>query len=256
MSVYNGMPYLKEAVQSILEQTYKDFEFIIIDDASQDDSWQYLKSLKDKRIRLIKNKKNSGLATSLNVGLKIARGDYIARMDADDISLKQRFEKQLRYLEKNPSIDLCGTWAMLINNNGEVIKSVHKPIKDKEIKKTNFLLTSIIHPTWFGKRKMFENLGGYDQTYDMVEDYEFLMRAKQFKMANIGEELLMWRSPESRRSNKSIEKIYRKSLSVKWKYFLQGDLTHLPYLFRALVSTYLFPTKLKIFLNKKAGLIA
>src|SRR3989338_4267706 len=120
MSVYNGMPlgpqsaswrtrtassaYLKDAVESILNQTYENFEFIIVDDASVDNSWDYLKNLNDHRIKLIKNKKNLGLAASLNKALKVAKGNYIARMDADDISLPTRFEEQVNYLQKNPSI--------------------------------------------------------------------------------------------------------------------------------------------------------
>ena len=95
MSVYNGMPYLRQAVQSILNQTYKHFEIIIVDDASTDDSLRYLKSIKDKRVNLIKNLKNLGLASSLNIALRKARGDYIARMDADDVSLPRRLETQL-----------------------------------------------------------------------------------------------------------------------------------------------------------------
>src|SRR4030042_6096810 len=119
MSVYNGLPlgpqpktktassaYLKEAVESILNQTYRNFEFIIVDDASRDKSWDYLKSLKDRRIKLIRNKKNLGLAASLNIALRQAQGDYVARMDADDISLPNRFEEQIYFLQKNPKIDL------------------------------------------------------------------------------------------------------------------------------------------------------
>ena len=98
MAVYNGMPYLTVAVESILAQTYKNFEFIIVDDASTDKSRKYLKSLKDKRISLLRNNKNLGLAASLNRGLKRAGGEYIARMDADDISLPQRFEVQLNFM--------------------------------------------------------------------------------------------------------------------------------------------------------------
>ena len=147
MSVYNGMPlgphpamrgrtassaysqkssaYLKQAVESILNQTYKNFEFIIVDDASTDNSWQYLKSLKDKRIKLLKNSKNLGLAKSLNRAIGVASGHYIARMDADDISLPTRFQEQLKFLKRNPNIDLCGTWADLFAS--VVLLFFHKP---------------------------------------------------------------------------------------------------------------------------------
>ena len=87
MSVFNGMPYLTEAVKSILNQTYKNFEFIIVDDASTDVTWRYIRSVRDKRVKLIKNRDNQGLAKSLNKALRKAQGDYVARMDADDVSL-------------------------------------------------------------------------------------------------------------------------------------------------------------------------
>ena len=97
MTVYNGMPYLCEAVESTLKQTYKDFEFLIIDDASTDNSLDYLKSLKDERIRLIRNKNNIGQVMSLNKGIDIAAGEYIARLDQDDVNLPKRFEEQIKY---------------------------------------------------------------------------------------------------------------------------------------------------------------
>ena len=106
MSVYNGMPYLEEAARSILHQTYKNFEFIIVDDASKDKSWQFVRNLKDKRIKVIRNKKNLGLAASLNLALRLAQSDFIARMDADDISLSKRLETQLAFMLKNPKIDI------------------------------------------------------------------------------------------------------------------------------------------------------
>ena len=257
MSVYNGMPFLKDAVESILNQTYKNFEFIIIDDASTDGSLKYLKSLKDRRIKLINNSKNLGLAASLNKGLKVAKGNYIARMDADDISLPKRFEKQIEFLLKNPSIDLCGTWAKLIDENNKLIGQVKKPIDDRNIKRMNMWITGIIHPSWLGKKSLFEKLKGYDPHYDLAEDLDFLIRANNFRMANIGEVLLLWRSPQKRRSKQNIEKMYRKSLAVRWKHFRNGHLSilSLPYLVRSLIATFLFPSELKIFLNKRAGLI-
>lgn len=257
MSVYNGMSYLEEAVESILNQTYKNFEFIIVDDASTDSSWQYLKSLKDKRIKLIKNKKNLGLAASLNKALRRAQGDYVARMDADDVSLPRRLEIQIAYLKTHPQIDICGAFAKLIDDGGDIISSVTKPTGDSEIKKMNQWIPGLIHSTWIVKRGVFTKLKGYNPKYDMVEDYEFLIRAKNFKMANIDKELLLWRSPRTRRSRKSIERMYRQSLAVRWQHFKNGDfgIFYLPFLIRSLITTYLFPTELKIFLNKKVELL-
>ncbi|EKD89877.1 MAG: WbfO protein [uncultured bacterium] len=257
MAVYNGMPYLQEAVKSILDQSYKDFEFIIVNDASTDGTLKYLKSLKDKRIQIINNPKNLGLALSLNRAIEKSKGAYIARMDADDISLTNRFKMQMEYLVANPKIDICGTWAKLIDENSRSIGEVHKPTNDKEIKKMNKWITGLIHPSWFGKKSVFEKLNGYNPKYDMVEDYEFLIRAKKFRMANLKEELLLWRTIRNRRSQNGIEKMYRKSLSVRLHYFKNGEfgLSYFPYLIRSLITTFLLPTRFKIFFNKKAGLL-
>jgi len=255
MGVYNGMPYLSEAIESILKQTYKNLEFIIVDDASTDNSWIYLKKIKDHRLILVRNINNIGLAASLNKGLKIAKGNYIARMDADDISLPKRIETQLIFMNKHPKIHICGTWVAIVDNNNKKTGSVHYPTIDVEIKKVLRRVTPMIHPTWFAKKDLFIKLDGYLGNWDYVEDYEFLLRARTFKMANIPSELLMWRSQSNRRSNKYVQKIYEKSLKLKWKYFREGelDISYIPYLLRALISTYLFPPVLKIYLNNRTG---
>ena len=111
MPTYNTeLSILKEAVESILTQTVPDFEFIIIDDGSANGSDEYLNSLRDERIRIIRNPQNIGITKSLNIGLKEATGKYIARMDADDISMPTRFEKQYAYMESHPDVVMCGSW--------------------------------------------------------------------------------------------------------------------------------------------------
>lgn len=256
MSVHNGLPYLGPAVESILNQTFKNFEFIIVDDASEDKTWHYLKSLKDKRVKLIKNPKNLGLAKSLNIALSKAKGEYIARMDADDISVQKRFATQIKFMIDNPAIDICGSQAMLIDENGKKVFQVRKPIADNEIKKEIDWLTPLIHPTWFAKRKVYELLGGYDPKWDIVEDYEFLIRARKFKMANIDESLLLWRRQSNRRSQKEIQKMYKKGLQMRWHFLKKGRLpiTYVPYLIRSFITAYFFPTELKIYLSKKSKL--
>ncbi|KKP94042.1 MAG: Glycosyl transferase family 2 [Parcubacteria group bacterium GW2011_GWA1_36_12] len=252
MSVYNGMPYLQEAVKSILNQTYKDFEFIIVDDASTDDSLKYLKGINDKRIKILSNEKNLGLAVSLNKALNAARGEYIARMDADDISKPERLHIQLNFMELNPQIDICGSFVSVIDENGKLVGSIKKPTTDDKIKKQIYWLTPLLHPTWFAKKEVFTKLKGYDEKWDYVEDFEFLIRAKDFKMANISKYLLFFRSQKERRSQKTIEKIYRNSLKLRQKIFREQKLgfSYLPILVRSYISTYLLPTWLKIYLNK------
>lgn len=254
MSVYNGMPYLKEAVQSILAQTYKNFEFIIVDDASTDRSWQYLKSLNDKRIKLIQNKKNLGLAKSLNITLRQAQGDFVARMDADDVSLPERLNEQLKFVT-NKNIDISGTWAKLIDENGEPIRSIHKPLLDKDIKK-NIWIPPIIHPTWFVKRTVFDDLKGYNAEFDGAEDFEFILRATRYKMGNLNKELLLWRTYPGRRSQKQIQRMFEMEFKAKLNHFKNSPLgySYIPKLLYKFLTTYLIPPSIKLFIAKKLRL--
>lgn len=256
MSVKNGMPYLIDAVNSILNQSHTNFQFIIVDDASMDTTWRYLKSIKDKRIILIKNAKNLGLAASLNKALTVADGFYIARMDADDISLPTRIEVQVDFMQSHPKIDMCGTWVATIDQNSKQIGKIHFPKSDTEIKNMLRKIPPLIHPTWLVKSKIFKEMGGYMKHWDYVEDYDFLLRARKYKMANVNRELLLWRLQDKRRSTQNIQKMYLKSFQLRWKYFWQGklDILYVPYLFRSIITTFVFPPSLKIYLNKKAGL--
>ncbi len=256
MSVYNGMPYLIDAVKSILNQSYKNLEFVIVDDASTDGTLKYLTSLKDKRIILVKNKSNMGLAASLNKALKKTSGKYIARMDADDISLPNRLKTQMGFLMENPSIDVCGCWADFIDKKGNITGEKKYPLTDESIKKKLAWLPPIIHPTFFAKNEFFKELGGYDLNYDYAEEYELLMRAKnKFKMANVDKKLLLWRQSDGRRSRKSWDKMEKVDLKIKWQALRNNSFGPL---FAFVVAgkftvTYLLPyqLKLKIFTHLK-----
>ena len=114
MSVFNGERYLIKAIDSILNQTFKDFEFIIIDDGSMDSSNAIIRSFDDPRVRLIENEKNIGLTKSLKKGIDLCRGEYIARMDGDDISLPERLKKQVEFMDHNRGVGISGTWKRSI----------------------------------------------------------------------------------------------------------------------------------------------
>ena len=122
MPVYNAAKDLREAIDSILNQTYRDFEFLIVDDGSTDSSNEIICSYCDPRIQLIQNKQNVGIVDSLNIGLDVARGDYIARMDADDISLETRFSQQIALLEES-NADICGSHWLVINPKGKILSA-------------------------------------------------------------------------------------------------------------------------------------
>ena len=123
MPAYNAEKYITEAIDSILFQTFKDFEFIIINDASTDSTKDIIESYKDPRIKLVNNEQNKGVAKSLNIGISVACGKYIARMDADDIALPERFQKQFDFMEQHPNIDVCGSWAKKTGNENEIINN-------------------------------------------------------------------------------------------------------------------------------------
>ena len=257
MAVYNGMPYVRQAVKSIIEQSYKNFEFIIVDDASTDETSNFLKSLKDKRIKIINNSKNIGLAASLNEALKVASGQYIARMDADDISSSKRLETQLRYMEGHPQIALCGCWVDLINKDGKVIGEKKYPLKDQDIKNALKWYQPVVHPTFMAKNNFYKEMRGYNKLFDYAEDYELLVRAmKKYKFANISKKLLLWRLADERRSRKSMNKVNKADFRVKLEilknnYYGKG---YIVYVAKKFITTFVLPTNLKVFIAKKLKL--
>lgn len=206
MSVYNGATYLEAAMNSIINQTFTDFEFIIIDDCSTDNSYEILHrfSLSDNRIRLYKSEKNIGVAgfiKNLNSGIEIANGEFIARMDQDDLSDITRFQKQVDFLKKNPDIDFIGTSVILIDENGNNIGNLQAPLTDNEIKKMMPKRIALHHPVL-----MFRNKGyRYREKMLYCEDYDLYFTAitSGAKFANLPEPLLQYRILRNSMSRKN-----------------------------------------------------
>lgn len=194
MSVYNGESYLREAVDSIINQTFTDYEFIIINDGSIDKTKEIIESYSDSRIRLF-NQKNIGLTKSLNKGIALARGKYIARMDADDISTSDRFEKQVRFLNENPNCIATGTWCKWIDSNGEVYSSWEPPTSCRDIREQLFVNNCIVHGSVMLRRFILTQTGGYNEKYAYAQDYDLWLRLFEIgKIQNIGEYLYNLRS--------------------------------------------------------------
>lgn len=192
MSVYNGERYLKEAVESILNQTFRDFEFIIIDDGSTDSSNAIIRSCDDPRVRLIKNEKNIGLTKSLNKGIDLCRGEYIARMDADDISLPMRLEKQFEYA-RNRKVSVLGTWAIDIDNNGNRISVSKKPTSNPHIKAALLFYNPLIHSSIMIKSELLKRKK-YDECFFSSQDYELWIRIRDgHTFENLASNLIMFR---------------------------------------------------------------
>jgi glycosyltransferase involved in cell wall biosynthesis len=194
LPAYNGERYLREAVESILSQTFSDFELLIIDDGSSDRSAEIIRSYDDARIVLISNETNKGLPYSLNRGLARARGTYIARMDQDDISLPTRFEEQVRFMENHPEIGIVGAWMRSLGKpEGYVMKGF---TEDEDIRANLLFNTSLAHPTIVIRAKVFQDFALlYDPLLTQgAEDYDLWVRAsKVTKLASIPKILVRYR---------------------------------------------------------------
>ena len=195
MPAYNSEKFLGQAIESILHQTFEDFEFIIVADKSPDGSDIILEhyAKKDNRIKIILGDK-LGLIASLNKGCRLAEGKYIARMDADDISLPYRFERQVQYLEEHPEIGVLGSGIRYIDDADRLGKSVHNPKDPKLIKFYLHLENCFVHPSVMMRRKIIERLGFYNPEAIHAEDYDLWARATSItQVSNLYDILLEYR---------------------------------------------------------------
>ena len=186
MSVYNGERYLRESVDSIHNQTYTDFEFIIIDDGSTDSTQSIIDeyAAKDKRIITMQNNQRIHLTKSLNLGLKKARGIYIARQDADDISLPERLKTQIEYMEKNSEVGILGTSAEYIDGIGKHIKISLKQTNRNIIGWELLFHNPLIHSSVIFKSELVRSLGGYDEGFLRSQDYALWSKCSSFTIIN------------------------------------------------------------------------
>jgi len=192
MSVFNGEKYLREAIDSILSQSYTDFEFIIVNDGSTDNSPSIIKSYSDKRIRLIDNEQNIGLTKSLNRAIKQGRGEYIARQDVDDISLPQRLEEQVKYLEQHPEIVALGTSRYVIDEDGKIMRKEAALLKPGH---NLFQANAFTHGSVMFRKAVIDELGGYNEVFRYSQDYELWLRvAQHHQIRNLPQVLYKLRS--------------------------------------------------------------
>jgi glycosyltransferase involved in cell wall biosynthesis len=191
MSVYNGERYLKEAIESILGQTFTDFEFIIVDDASTDSSPEIMRSYSDTRIRIIKNRTNIGLTRSLNMALEQAHGELVARQDDDDISLPERFAKQIRYFMEHPETAVLGTSIYIIDENGG---KQGKRILSEDPSINNFQGGWFAHGSVMFQSQIVRRLGGYNELFRYSQDFDLWLRiARHYPVRGLPQLLYMLR---------------------------------------------------------------
>lgn len=239
MGVYNGEKYLHDAIDSVLNQSFKDFEFIICDDGSMDNSIKIIENYKqnDKRIVLLQNSKNIGLAATLNKCIGVSNGEYIARMDCDDISLPDRFYKQVKFLDNNKNIAIVGGHANLFSETGIFgVRKMYGEYTNINVFKKNFF----IHPTIMMRRNCLLSVGGYTEskyTY-RTEDYDLWCKfcEKGYKGFNIDEILLNYREDKNAYSKRKFKyRIDAFRLRVYWFKKLKIPFKYIIYLFKPLI---------------------
>lgn len=218
--------YIKESIESILNQTYTNFEFIIIDDSTNAETIKMINSFAvDKRIIIVRQESRMGFVKALNEGLKIAKGQYIVRMDGDDISLKNRFELQLEYLNSHKNIDILGGNMLIINESGKVVSERKYPCNGLLLHLNSIFRSPVAHPTVMFRRSIIENDLFYDESFSKAEDTEFWFRLRNngFVIANLPKNLLSFRISGDLAKKRNVEHFFynhkARYKNFSWRYF-------------------------------------
>jgi glycosyltransferase involved in cell wall biosynthesis len=218
LPVHNDRRFVGRAVESILEQTFRDFELLVLDDGSTDGSMEIVRGFSDPRLRIVSNPRNLGLARTLNTGLALAQGNLIARMDADDISEPARFERQVEFLAAHPEIALVGTWARWIDENDRPFTAIEFPTDPAGIEQGLMEDNCIFHPSVMFRRRPVEELGGYAAASPLSQDYELWLRlSERHPLANLPEYLLRYRIHRGQVSVKRIGRQRRAANAMRYE---------------------------------------
>jgi glycosyltransferase involved in cell wall biosynthesis len=202
ISVLNGERHLRATIDSILGQTFTDFELIVVNDGSTDGTGEILESCRDPRL-IVVHQENRGIAVSRNKATRLARGEFIAVHDADDISMPDRFEKQVRFLDEHPDYALVGSAFYEINEKGKIRRLVRVLTEDADLREFLGRRNWFGHGTVMMRRSAFEEVGRYDERFRYALDYDlFLRMIEKHKVANLKEPLYCWRAAASSVSNK------------------------------------------------------
>ena len=216
MLVYNAEKYIREAIESILNQTFRDFELLILlDSKTSDSSENIIKTYVDKRIRLVENEKSMGLSELRNKGLRLARGEYVAIMDADDISYPNRLEMQYEYMEKNPDVGIVASWNDVIDGGGKVVESWRPHRSSEDIYYFLNFRNCLAHCSILLRKDLVVRSGGYDETMRLSEDYALYSRVSKIaRISQIQELLVKWRRHETSIGAKNRNELIERANSV------------------------------------------
>ena len=213
--VHNGEEYIKESIDSCLEQTYKNIEIIVVDDKSEDNTLNILKKY-GNRITTIPVEKQNGLGNVINIGIRKSKGKYIARMDADDIMYPTRIEKQVEYLESHPNCVAVGGQIDIIDENGNITGHREYAVEDKDIKKNLFLFQPFAHPAVTLKRSTLEEIGLYPENMWKVEDVKlFLILSTKGEFHNLEDTVLKYRMTFKTESQAKMLDHFKKTNEVR-----------------------------------------
>lgn len=193
MPVHNGGPFLMEAVSSILHQSLRDLELVVVDDGSTDDTVHQLGDVRDGRLVLIRQPR-AGIVSALNRAVEASRAPYIARMDADDVALSERLERQVAYLDSHPSVGVLGTWVERIDESGTAQGNIAPRWSRAELRSRLIRHNLLMHPSVMIRRSVFEQVGLYSRDFPVAEDYDLWLRAvARWEVAILPEVLLRYR---------------------------------------------------------------
>lgn len=259
MPVYNAGPFLSDAIKSILSQTCRNFEFIIVDDASEDSSWQITQDIarKHKQIKATRNPKNLGVSETVKKAISLAKGEFLARMDADDVALPVRLEKQVKYLLKHKETVAIGGQCLLIDKDGDIVGEKTFPTAFSDIYKYIFKFIPVQQPTlMIARRRLPREFKYYRDGMNTAEEVELLFKLFQYgKVENLPDTLLMYRLHDKNTSLLNIRKTFLLTLLARVKgVLLYGYKPTLSGVVVTLLQTgvaLLLPRKLALFLYKK-----
>lgn len=218
MPIYNAQRYLAQAIKSILSQTLKNFELILVNDASTDKTLQiiYKFKKKDKRIKLINNKKNLQMAQSLNLAINLARSNLIARMDQDDIALPNRLEVQYAFMKSHPNVAIVGSNIIIIDENSKITGKRTYPTTSRGLKKILFRYSAFAHPTVMLRKQPFQKVKGYNPEKHPCEDIDLWFRlGKKYEFGSIPTFLLKYRVSLTSGSHHNLKKTEIIGLKIK-----------------------------------------
>lgn len=196
MPVHNGVPYLEKCIESVVSQKYEPLEIVIVDDASSDETPEILRkyAARDARIKIITVEKQPALGNVLNIGVKASHGKYIVRMDADDVMLPGRIEKQVEFMESHPEVMVCGGQIELIDGNGKKMRDRKYALDDARLKERMFLFSPFAHPAVIIRRDALAKVGLYPENLKKVEDIKlWFLLAQVGGFANIPQNVLRYR---------------------------------------------------------------